>query len=103
MKRVLPSYIATGDLDHISYAPDLGILRHHYTDVAGLKAAEVMDSSPLTVNKEESLLAVSAAMISFSKHEHAMVVDEHQHLLGIVSAGDILNHLKKETAGIENA
>jgi len=39
------------------------------------------------------LLSVAAAMISFSKHEYAMVVDDNKHLLGIVSAGDILDRL----------
>ncbi len=98
MKKVLPSYISTGDLDQISYAPDLGILRSHYREVAKLKIAEVMDSKPLMVNRDESLLAVSAAMISLNQHEHAMVVDENKHLLGIISAGDVLDHLREEGA-----
>ncbi|MDQ6987159.1 MAG: CBS domain-containing protein [Mariprofundaceae bacterium] len=103
MKKVLPDYITTGDLDHISYAPDLGILRRHYAEVAELKVAEVMDRKPLLVNWDESLLAVSAAMISHSKHAHAMVVDENQHLLGIISASDVLSHLREEATGENDA
>jgi len=103
MKKVLPDYITTGDLAQISYAPDLGILRRHYAEVAKLKVSEVMSTTPLTVSRDESLLAASAAMISHSKHAHAMVVDEKQHLLGIISAGDVLDHLREEDTGENDA
>ncbi len=94
LEKVLPSYIVTGDLNQISYAPDIGILLRHYNEFAGLNVTEVMEKKPLTVNRNESLLSVAAAMISFTKHEYAMVVDDKKHLLGIVSAGDILDRMK---------
>lgn len=94
LEKVVPSYIVTGDLNQISYAPDIGILLRHYDEISGLKASEVMDGKPLTVNRNESLLSVAAAMISFTKHEYAMVVDNQNHLLGIVSAGDVLDRMK---------
>ncbi len=97
MERVVPSYITTGDLNHISYAPDIGILRRHYDEISKLNVVEVMDKKPLMVNRDESLLSVAAAMISFTKHEYAMVVDANKRLLGIVSAGDILDRMKVET------
>jgi len=53
-----------------------------------------MDEKPLTVNRNESLLSVAASMISFTKHEYAMVVDDQHHLLGIISAGDVLDRMK---------
>jgi len=94
LEKVVPSYIVTGDLNQISYAPDIGILLRHYNEFAGLNVTEVMEKKPLTVNRNESLLSVAAAMISFTKHEYAMVVDDKKHLLGIVSAGDILDRMK---------
>lgn len=103
MEKVVPSYIVTGDLNQISYAPDIGILRRHYKEIAELHVSDVMDDSPLLVHADESLLSVAAAMISFTKHEYAMVVDEKKHLLGIVSAGDILDRLKKVAQGDDDA
>jgi len=94
MEKVVPSYIVTGDLNQISYAPDIGVLRRHYDEISKLKVVEVMEKKPLTVNRDESLLSVAAAMVSFTKHEYAMVVDEKKRLLGIVSAGDILDRMK---------
>lgn len=94
LEKVVPSYIVTGDLNRISYAPDIGILRRHYQEISGLKVEDVMDVDPLMVNHDESLLSVAAAMVSFTKHEYAMVVDKQQKLLGIVSAGDILDRMQ---------
>ncbi|MDQ6998673.1 MAG: CBS domain-containing protein [Mariprofundus sp.] len=95
LEKVVPSYIVTGDLNQISYAPDIGILLRHYDEISELKVTEVMDDKPLTVNRGESLLSVAAAMISFTKHEYAMVIDDHRHLLGIVSAGDVLDRMQQ--------
>lgn len=103
MEKVVPSYIVTGDLNQISFAPDLGILRKHYKEVATLKVAEVMETKPLMVNLKESLLSVAAAMISFTKHEYAMVVDDEKHLHGIISAGDILDRLQISKEGGNDA
>jgi len=94
LEKVVPSYIVTGDLNQISYAPDIGILLRHYDEISDLKVTEVMEEKPLTVNRGESLLSVAAAMITFTKHEYAMVVDNQKHLLGIVSAGDVLDRMK---------
>jgi len=95
MEKVVPSYIVTGDLNQVPYAPDIGILRRHYNEISELKVAAVMDKKPLIVNRHESLLSVAAAMVSFTKHEYAAVVDSNKHLLGIVSAGDILDRMKR--------
>jgi len=95
LEKVVPSYIVTGDLNPITFAPDIGVLLRHYDEMSGLKVSEVMDEKPLTVNRNESLLSVAASMISFTKHEYAAVVDSNKHLLGIVSAGDILDRMKR--------
>jgi CBS domain-containing protein len=94
MEHIVPNYIVSGDLNKISYAPDIGVLRRHYHAYAGKNVSEVMDPTPLLVNRDESLLSVAAAMISFGKHEYALVVDHQKKLLGIISAGDILDQLQ---------
>ncbi len=96
MERVVPSYIVTGDLNQIPYAPDMGVLHRHFEEVRGLRADAVMDAKPLKVQADESLLSVAAAMISYKKHEYAMVIDDDGCLLGIISAGDVLDRLSQD-------
>ncbi|MDQ6970367.1 MAG: CBS domain-containing protein [Mariprofundus sp.] len=96
LEKVVPSYIVTGDLNHIPYAPDIGILRRHYDEISTLSIAAIMDKNPLTVQRDESLLSVAAAMVSYTKHEYAMVVDDQKRLLGIISAGDVLDRMKRD-------
>ncbi|GAV20927.1 inosine 5-monophosphate dehydrogenase [Mariprofundus micogutta] len=103
LEKTVPNYIVSGDLNQISYAPDLGILRKQYDVIACEKASEIMDPKPLTVGEEESLLSVAAAMITYTKHEYAVVIDAQHHLLGVVSAGDILDRLKLTEQGGDDA
>jgi len=102
MEHIVPDYILSGDLNNIPYAPDIGVLRRHYKAYADKKVSEVMDPKPLLVNRHESLLSVAAAMISFGKHEYALVVDHQERLLGIISAGDVLDQLKSITQDEEH-
>jgi CBS domain-containing protein len=94
LEHIVPNYLISGDLNQISFAPDMGILRRQYDTYTNKQISEVMDPKPLLVNKGESLLSVAAAMISFGKHEYALVVDKKEKLLGIISAGDILDQLQ---------
>jgi CBS domain-containing protein len=94
LEHIVPDYIVSGDLNQISFAPDTGVLRRQYDAYANKQVSEVLDPEPLLVSKDESLLSVAAAMISFGKHEYALVVDEQKKLLGIISAGDMLDRLQ---------
>lgn len=98
MSYVVPDYIVSGDLDSVTYAPDLGLLRKHYEELSVKSVRDVIEN-PLTVHADDSLLSVSAALCSFGKHEYALVVDEDNRLLGVISAGDILDRLRKHTLG----
>jgi len=102
MEHLVPSYIVSGDLNQIPYAPDMGILRKHYTEVAQKNLLSVMETSPLLVKRDESLLSTAAALIAFGKHEYALVVDEEKRLIGIISAGDIVDRVGNIVASIEN-
>ena len=93
MEHLVPSYIVSGDLNQISYAPDMGILRRHYLEVIEKDLLSVMETRPLLVKRDESLLSTAAALTAFGKHEYALVVDEEKRLIGVISAGDILDRL----------
>jgi len=102
LENIVPEYIVSGDLSQISYAPDMGILHKHYEEVALQKVSDMMDKKPLLVKRNESLLSVSAALTAFGKHEYALVVDDEERLLGIISAGDILERVNGLEASVEN-
>ncbi|TLS66306.1 CBS domain-containing protein [Mariprofundus erugo] len=95
--HIVPDYILSGDLSAIPYAPDIDMLRTHYTDVAGRLVGGVMDEEYLSVGPGESLLSVAAALVGFGRHEYALVVDKDGLLKGMISAGDILATLRKIT------
>jgi len=103
MKTIIPDYLASGDLNQISYAPDLGILCRRYDEIISSPILGLIDTTPLLIHKEDSLLSVAAAIASHGKHEYALVVDENKKLLGVISAGDILNRLKQKTSEVNDA
>lgn len=102
MEHLVPSYIVSGDLNQISYAPDMGILRRHYKEVAQKDLRSVMETKPLLVKRDESLLSTAAALTALGNHEYALVVDEEKRLIGVVSAGDILDRLGNMVESAEN-
>jgi CBS-domain-containing membrane protein len=95
LAHIVPNYIMTGDLKSVTYAPDLGLLRRQYATLINESVMAEVDTEPLLVKPDESLLSVAAALISFDKHEHALVADERKRLLGVISVGDILGYLKQ--------
>ena len=103
MQSIVPDYLISGDLNQISYAPDLGILCKRYEEVITSPICDMIDTTPLLVHKEDSLLSVAAAIASHGKHEYALVVDENKKLLGVISAGDIINRLKQKTSEVNDA
>ncbi|MDQ7003466.1 MAG: CBS domain-containing protein [Ghiorsea sp.] len=103
MKTIIPDYLISGDLEQISYAPDLGILCRKYEEILNFPIRGMVDTSPLFVHQEDSLLSVSAAIASHGKHEYALVVDNNKKLLGVISAGDILNRLKVKANELNDA
>ncbi|PCI42577.1 MAG: CBS domain-containing protein [Proteobacteria bacterium] len=102
MENLVPSYIVSGDLNQIPYAPDMGILRRHYLEVIEKDLLSVMETKPLLVKRDESLLSTAAALTAFGKHEYALVVDEDKRLIGVISAGDILDRLGTMVESAEN-
>ena len=103
LEHVVPDYLISGDLKEISYAPDMGILSRHYQEIADQPIKNVMSKKPLCVNQSESILSVAAALSSFGRHEYAMVINSEKHLLGIISAGDILDRLAEVGSEVTDA
>ncbi len=95
LASLVPAYIVKGDLQSIPYAPDLGLLHKHYENLLQSKVSEVMDSKPTIVHADESLLSVTAALVTYDRFEYALVADADERLVGIISSSDILRRLAK--------
>jgi len=97
LASLVPSYIVTGDLKSIPYAPDIGLLGKHYEKLLHRKVVHVMDKKPTIVHADESLLSVTAALITYDRFEYVLVVDKDDRLVGIISSSDILRRLAKNS------
>jgi len=93
LSHIVPDYIVSGDLKQVAYAPDMGILQKHYREQTDRPVSTIMEKAPLLITSHTSLLSVSASILSAGKHEYALVTDDAQHLLGIISTGDVLEFL----------
>jgi len=95
LSKLVPEYIVNGDLKSISYAPDMGVLRKHYQDIIDHKVVDIMDRKPTIVDENESLLSVTAALITFDRFEYALVANKANILQGIIAASDVVGCLAK--------
>jgi len=95
LSKLVPEYILNGYLKSIPYAPDMGVLRKHYKEIIDHKVVDIMEKNPTVVGENESLLSVTAALISFDRFEYAFVVDKDHALIGIVAASDIVRALSQ--------
>jgi len=103
MAHIVPDYIVSGDLDSVSYAPDIGLMRRRYDQMVDEPVRNVTDSTPLMVRADDSLLSIAASLVTHDRHEYALVIDAHNVLLGVISAGDILANLKQVPGGNTSA
>lgn len=95
LSRIVPEYIVNGYLKSVSFAPDMGVMRKHYLEIIDHKVIDIMDKNPTIVGENESLLSVTAALITFDRFEYAFVADKQNVLLGIIAASDIVRSLAK--------
>lgn len=95
LKRVVPEYIASGDLDAVHYTPDLGLMQRRFHDLLPIRVSEVMDRKPGVIKADESLLAVTTELISDTRYGYLLVIDGERHLQGIISCNDILRAMRR--------
>ncbi len=103
LSHIVPDYLISGDLTEISFAPDMGILRREYIKNSNQKVSEIMNDKPLTVGHTDSIISVAAHLSSHGRHEYALVVDENNCLMGVISAGDILDTLEEHASEVSDA
>ncbi len=103
LSHIVPDYLISGDLNEISFAPDMGILRREYVKSSSKQVSEVMSTSPLFVKPNDSIISVSANLAGHGRHEYALVVDDEKHLLGVISSGDILDALEEHASEVNDA
>jgi len=95
LRHLLPDYILSGELGEVAYAPDIAVLTEHYPKLIRQQVSCVMDTEPLTVQDDESLLAVASTLAADTRqHVYALVLDAGKRLVGIISPGDILDHFR---------
>ena len=95
LANLVPEYVSSGDLDQINFVPDLGILRKKYADISSRTVAEAMNTSPLLIHEDASVLSVAAELLSCHGSSLAWVINESKCLIGVVSAFDILRVLRR--------
>lgn len=93
LTNLVPKYIVQGYLKSIPFAPDMGVLRKHYKNILDVSVAEVMDRDPTIVHERDSLLSVTAEMITYDRFEYAIVTNSNKELVGIISSSDVLRCL----------
>lgn len=95
LTRIVPEYIVNGYLKSVSFAPDMGVMRKHYLEIIDHKVIDIMEKNPTIVGENESILSVTAALITFDRFEYAFVANKENELLGIIAASDIVRSLVK--------
>ncbi|MDX8403381.1 MAG: CBS domain-containing protein [Mariprofundaceae bacterium] len=95
LSKLVPEYIVKGYLKSIPYAPDMGLLRKHYKEILNVNVGDVMERNPTIVRENDSLLSVTAEVITYDRFEYAIVVNDNNELVGIIASSDILRSLSK--------
>jgi len=99
LTKVAPEYIASGDLEPVHFAPDLGLLQRRFHELLPVSVSEVMGGRPAMIKGDESLLAATAELIAENSYGYLLVVDDEKRLQGIVSCNDILRAMRRYEQG----
>ena len=92
---IVPSYITSGDLNHVEFVPDIGVLRRKYNEIASKNVSDVMNSSPVLVYEGSSILAVAAELLAIDHSSIAIVINKDRHLKGVIARSDILHFVQE--------
>ncbi len=103
LSHVVPDYLISGDLDEISFAPDMGILRKKYAKASSKTVSEVMNTKPLMIEHTDSIISIAAKLVGHGGHEYALINDANNKLIGVISSGDILDALEEHASEVNDA
>ena len=94
LKKALPSYIVSGHLPDVRFAPDLPQFHEALNRMRTAAVSTVMDANHPTVVPENSVLECAALLINPDRRIRSVpVVDADGRLIGIVTGWDIVKEL----------
>jgi len=94
LKKVIPTYIASGHLTNVSFAPDLEILHERLGHFRSKHVTTIMNKNPPIIRSDCSVLECATLMINAPKTIHVLpVVDEQMKLVGIVTPLDLIKEI----------
>jgi len=92
--HVMPSYIVSGDLPDVRFAPDLNLLHERLASMRDQPVSAIMNRKPPTVRPDHSVLECAALMLNAPKTVHLLpVVDESGLFLGVVAPFDLIKEI----------
>ncbi|MDX8378276.1 MAG: CBS domain-containing protein [Mariprofundales bacterium] len=93
VEHCLPKYMLDQHFVSVDGIPDFeNFLQKRRKAMQSMYVRDVYEQVPMVLHSA-SLLSVAADIIRGGTHESALVINEQQHLLGIVSASDVLRAL----------
>lgn len=94
LRQALPSYIASGDLKDVSFAPDLSTTYQRLEEMGIRPVSEVMTTDFERVSPETSVLEAATLLFRRGHRAHnAAVVDGEGRILGVIGIWDILKQM----------
>lgn len=94
LRKVIPPYIASGQLTNVRFAPDLEILHERLGKMRSRPVTTIMNKNPPVIRSDCSVLECATVMVNAPKKIHVLpVVDEHMKLLGIVTPFDLIKEI----------
>jgi len=92
LRKAVPSYIVSGELADVPFAPDLDQLHARMAELNSQPVSSVMDPQPMQAKPDHSALECAALLLRAMAHwAHLLpVVDESGRLLGVVATWDLV-------------
>ena len=94
LKQALPSYIGSGALSDVRFAPDLPKFHETLDQMKRVAISTVMDANHPTVVAGNSVLECATLLLNPNRRIRSIpVVDAENHLIGIVTGWDIIKEI----------
>jgi len=92
LRQAVPSYIVSGELPDVPFAPDAGLLRERMVELHAQPVSSAMDTNPVLAKPDHSALECAALILrAMANWMHLLpVVDEGGRLLGVVAPWDLV-------------